>query len=114
MDFVVEQNVAADTVVMAEALRLLVGGSAPVDAVTFSLLCQWLTRALLSYVAVVLTLATSVQRLGHARQPVARAELVSSCTNLVAFDRPGIPGRGRANPREAIRHCCGLRQGQWP
>jgi Mn2+/Fe2+ NRAMP family transporter len=56
---------------MAEALRLLVGGSAHVYAVTFGLLClvlqvflpykayvswlKWLTLALLSYVAVVFT-----------------------------------------------------------
>lgn len=62
-------NVAADIAAMAEALRLLVGGSAHVYAVTFGLLClvlqvflpyrtyvswlKWLTLALLSYVAVV-------------------------------------------------------------
>jgi NRAMP (natural resistance-associated macrophage protein)-like metal ion transporter len=61
-------NVAADIAAMAEALRLLVGGSAHVYAVTFGLLClvlqvflpyktyvrwlKWLTLALLSYVAV--------------------------------------------------------------
>ena len=65
-------NVAADIAAMAEALRLLVGGSAHVYAVTFGLLClalqvflpyqtyvrwlKWLTLALLSYVAVVFTL----------------------------------------------------------
>jgi len=65
-------NVAADIAAMAEALRLLVGGSANVYAVTFGLLClvpqvflpyktyvrwlKWLTLALLSYVAVVFTL----------------------------------------------------------
>ena len=64
-------NVAADIAAMAEALRLLVGGSAHVYAVTFGLLClvlqvflpyrsyvrwlKWLTLALLSYVAVVFT-----------------------------------------------------------
>jgi NRAMP (natural resistance-associated macrophage protein)-like metal ion transporter len=64
-------NVAADIAAMAEALRLLVGGSAHVYAVTFGLLClvlqvflpyktymrwlRWLTLALLSYVAVVFT-----------------------------------------------------------
>ena len=64
-------NVAADIAAMAEALRLLVGGSAHVYAVTFGLLClvlqvflpykvyvrwlKWLTLALFSYVAVVFT-----------------------------------------------------------
>ena len=64
-------NVAADIAAMAEALRLLVGGSAHVYAVSFGLLClvlqvflpyrtyvrwlKWLTLALLSYVAVVFT-----------------------------------------------------------
>jgi NRAMP (natural resistance-associated macrophage protein)-like metal ion transporter len=64
-------NVAADIAAMAEALRLLAGGSAHVYAVTFGLLClvlqvflpyktyvgwlKWLTLALLSYVAVVFT-----------------------------------------------------------
>ncbi|MBW0168647.1 MAG: NRAMP family divalent metal transporter [Hydrogenophaga sp.] len=64
-------NLAADMAAMAEALRLLVGGSAHVYAVTFGLLClvlqvflpyrtyvrwlKWLTLALLSYVAVVFT-----------------------------------------------------------
>jgi NRAMP (natural resistance-associated macrophage protein)-like metal ion transporter len=61
-------NLAADIAAMAEALRLLVGGSAHVYAVTFGLLClvlqvflpyaryvrwlKWLTLALLAYVAV--------------------------------------------------------------
>ena len=65
-------NVAADIAAMAEALRLLVGGSAHVYAVTFGLLClllqvflpyqtyvrwlKWLTLALLAYVAVVFTI----------------------------------------------------------
>jgi NRAMP (natural resistance-associated macrophage protein)-like metal ion transporter len=65
-------NVAADIAAMAEALRLLVGGSAHVYAVTFGLLClvlqvflpyatyvrwlKWLTLALLSYVAVAFTI----------------------------------------------------------
>jgi len=64
-------NVAADIAAMAEALRLLVGGSSHVYAVTFGLLClvlqvflpyqtyvrwlKWLTLALLSYVAVAFT-----------------------------------------------------------
>lgn len=64
-------NVAADIAAMAEALRLVLGGSAHVYAVTFGLLClvlqvflpyltyvrwlKWLTLALLSYVAVVFT-----------------------------------------------------------
>jgi NRAMP (natural resistance-associated macrophage protein)-like metal ion transporter len=65
-------NVAADIAAMAEALRLLVGGSAHVYAVTFGLLClvlqvflpyeryvrwlKWLTLTLLAYVAVVFSL----------------------------------------------------------
>lgn len=65
-------NVAADIAAMAEALRLLVGGSAHIYAVTFGLLClvlqiflpyttyvrwlKWLTLALLAYVAVAFTL----------------------------------------------------------
>jgi NRAMP (natural resistance-associated macrophage protein)-like metal ion transporter len=65
-------NLAADLAAMAEALRLLVGGSAHVYAVTFGLLClvlqvflpyqryvrwlKWLTLALLAYVAVAFTL----------------------------------------------------------
>ena len=65
-------NIAADIAAMAEALRLLVGGSAHVYAVTFGLLClvlqvflpyqryvrwlKWLTLALLAYVAVIFML----------------------------------------------------------
>lgn len=65
-------NIAADIAAMAEALRLLVGGSAHVYAFTFGLLClvlqvflpyttyvrwlKWLTLALLAYVAVVFSL----------------------------------------------------------
>ena len=65
-------NIAADIAAMAEALRLLVGGSAHVYAVSFGLFClvlqvflpyqtyvrwlKWLTLALLAYVAVVFTL----------------------------------------------------------
>lgn len=65
-------NVAADIAAMAEALRLLVGGSAHVYAVSFGLLCltlqvflpyatyvrwlKWLTLGLLSYVAVAFSL----------------------------------------------------------
>jgi Mn2+/Fe2+ NRAMP family transporter len=65
-------NIAADIAAMAEALRLLLGGSAHVYAVTFGLLClvlqvflpyqtyvrwlKWLTLALLAYVAVALSL----------------------------------------------------------
>jgi hypothetical protein len=65
-------NVAADIAAMAEALRLLVGGSAHIYVVTFGLLClvlqvflpyrsyvrwlKWLTLALLAYVAVVFSL----------------------------------------------------------
>ncbi len=69
-------NVAADIAAMAEALRLVLGGSAHVYAITFGLLClvlqvflsyhtyvrwlKWLTLALLSYVAVVFTLQIDV------------------------------------------------------
>lgn len=65
-------NIAADIAAMAEALRLVLGGSAHVYAVTFGLFClvlqvflpyrsyvrwlKWLTLALLSYVAVIFTL----------------------------------------------------------
>ncbi|MCC6473541.1 MAG: divalent metal cation transporter [Burkholderiales bacterium] len=65
-------NIAADLAAMAEALRLLVGGSAHIHAVTFGLLClvlqvflpyqryvrwlKWLTLALLAYDAVAFTL----------------------------------------------------------
>jgi NRAMP (natural resistance-associated macrophage protein)-like metal ion transporter len=65
-------NIAADIAAMAEALRLLLGGSAHVYAITFGLagLCmqvflpyqtavsalKWLTLALLAYVAVVFSL----------------------------------------------------------
>ncbi len=65
-------NLAADIAAMAEALRLLVGGSAHVYAVSFGLLClvlqvflpyklyvrwlKWLTLSLLAYVAVALLL----------------------------------------------------------
>jgi NRAMP (natural resistance-associated macrophage protein)-like metal ion transporter len=65
-------NIAADIAAIAEALRLLVGGSAHVYAVGFGLLClvlqvflpyetyvrwlKWLTLALLGYVAVVFSL----------------------------------------------------------
>ena len=65
-------NVAADLAAMAEALRLVLGGSAHVYAVTFGLLClvlqvflsyesyvrwlKWLTLSLFSYVAVVFSL----------------------------------------------------------
>lgn len=65
-------NIAADIAAMAEALRLVFGGSAQVYALTFGLLClvlqvflpyqsyvrwlKWLTLALLSYVAVLFTL----------------------------------------------------------
>ena len=68
-------NLAADIAAMAEALRLLVGGSAHVYAVTFGLLClvlqvflpyqsyvrwlKWLTLALLAYVGVAFTLQVS-------------------------------------------------------
>ena len=65
-------NIAADIAAMAEALRLLLGGSAHVYAVTFGLFClllqvflpyrryvswlKWLTLALLAYVGVAFSL----------------------------------------------------------
>ena len=65
-------NIAADIAAMAEALRLLLGGSAHVYAVSFGMLClllqvflpykvyvsglKWLTLALLAYVAVAFSL----------------------------------------------------------
>ena len=65
-------NIAADLAAMAEALRLLFGGSAHVYAITFGLLTvllqvflpyrsyvrwlKWLTLALLAYVVLVFTL----------------------------------------------------------
>ena len=65
-------NIAADIAAMAEALRLVFGGSTHVYAVTFGLLClvlqvflpyqsyvrwlKWLTLALLAYVAVLFTI----------------------------------------------------------
>lgn len=73
-------NLAADIAAMAEALRLLVGGSAHIYAVTFGLLClvlqvflpyrvyvhwlKWLTLALLSYVAVVFTVHVDWRAVG--------------------------------------------------
>ena len=74
-------NIAADIAAMAEALRLVLGGSSHVYAVTFGLLClvlqvflsyeayvrwlKWLTLALLSYVAVVLTLHVNWWQVAH-------------------------------------------------
>ena len=75
-------NIAADIAAMAEALRLLVGGSAHIYAITFGLLClmlqvflsyasyvrwlKWLTLALLSYVAVAFTLHVDWWQVGRA------------------------------------------------
>ena len=75
-------NVAADIAAMAEALRLLVGGSAEVYAVTFGLLCltlqvflpyrsyvrwlKWLTLALFAYVAVAFSLNLDWSQVGAA------------------------------------------------
>lgn len=74
-------NVAADIAAMAEALRLLVGGSAHVYAVTFGLAClvlqvflpyatyvrwlKWLTLALFSYVAVAFMLHLDARTVWH-------------------------------------------------
>ncbi len=68
-------NIAADIAAMAEALRLVIGGSAHVYALTFGLIClvlqvflpyratvrwlKWLTLALFSYVAVAFTVHIS-------------------------------------------------------
>lgn len=65
-------NIAADIAAMAEALRLVVGGSAHVYAMTFGLIClvlqvflpyetyvrwlKWLTLGLLAYVAIAFTI----------------------------------------------------------
>ena len=65
-------NIAADIAAMAEALHLIAGGPAHIYSITFGLLClvlqvflpyelyvrylKWLTLALLSYVAVVMTI----------------------------------------------------------
>jgi NRAMP (natural resistance-associated macrophage protein)-like metal ion transporter len=82
-------NIAADIAAMGEALRLVLGGSAHVYAVTFGLLClvlqvflsyatyvrwlKWLTLALLSYVAVAFTLKIDflqvLHQLVHPRLP---------------------------------------------
>ena len=77
-------NVAADIAAMAEALRLLVGGSAHIYVVTFGLLClvlqvflpyrsyvrwlKWLTLSLLAYVGV--TFALDIDWLQVARSVV--------------------------------------------
>jgi len=70
-------NIAADIAAMAEALRLLVGGSAHAYAATFGMLClvlqvvmryetyvrwlKWLTLALLAYVAVMFSIQVDWQ-----------------------------------------------------
>jgi NRAMP (natural resistance-associated macrophage protein)-like metal ion transporter len=75
-------NIAADLAAMAEALRLLVGGSAHVYTVSFGMLClllqvflpysryvrvlKWLTLALLAYVAVAFSLRLNWQHVLHA------------------------------------------------
>lgn len=74
-------NIAADIAAMAEALRLVVGGSAHVYAVTFGLLClvmqvflpyghyvrwlKWLTLGLLAYVAVIFSLHVDWARVAY-------------------------------------------------
>jgi NRAMP (natural resistance-associated macrophage protein)-like metal ion transporter len=89
-------NVAADIAAMAEALRLLVGGSAHVYAVTFGLLClvlqvflpyaryvrwlKWLTLALFSYVAVAFSVRLDwVRVLGE----IVRPRLVADHATLL-------------------------------
>jgi NRAMP (natural resistance-associated macrophage protein)-like metal ion transporter len=74
-------NLSADIAAMGEALRLVLGGSAHVYAVTFGLLClvlqvfipyatyvrclKWLTLALLSYVAVALVVHVDWQQVAR-------------------------------------------------
>ena len=74
-------NISADIAAMAQALRLVLGGSAHVYAITFGLLClvlqvflpyrsyvrwlKWLTLALLAYVAVVFTLHVNWLQIGR-------------------------------------------------
>ena len=73
-------NISADIAAMGEALRLVLGGSSHVYAVTFGLLClvlqvflpyqtyvrglKWLTLALLAYVAVVFSLHVDWWQIG--------------------------------------------------
>ena len=73
-------NISADIAAMGEALRLVLGGSARVYAVTFGLLClvlqvfipyrtyvtglKWLTLALLAYVAVVFSVHVDWWQIG--------------------------------------------------
>lgn len=84
-------NLAADIAAMAEALRLMVGGSVHVYAVTFGLLSlvlqvflpyriyvrwlKWLTLALLSYVAVVFTVHLDLWQVARA---IVRPQLTLS------------------------------------
>jgi NRAMP (natural resistance-associated macrophage protein)-like metal ion transporter len=74
-------NISADIAAMAQALRLVLGGSAHVYAITFGLLClvlqvflpyrsyvswlKWLTLALLAYVAVVFSLNVDWWQIGR-------------------------------------------------
>jgi NRAMP (natural resistance-associated macrophage protein)-like metal ion transporter len=89
-------NLSADIAAMAEALRLLLGGSAHVYAVTFGLLClvlqvflpyqsyvrwlKWLTLALLAYVAVAFSLHLDwwqvARAVVHPRLPAGRDMLL--------------------------------------
>ena len=73
-------NISADIAAMAEALKLVLGGSARVYAMTFGLLClvlqvfipyrtyvtglKWLTLALLAYVAVVFSVHVDWRQIG--------------------------------------------------
>ena len=74
-------NISADIAAMAQALRLVFGGSAMIYAITFGLLClvlqvflpyrsyvswlKWLTLALLAYVAVVFSLHVDWWQIGR-------------------------------------------------
>lgn len=98
-------NIAADIAAMAEALRLLLGGSAHVYAVTFGLLClvlqvflpyqryvrwlKWLTLALLAYVAVVFTLQLDwwqvAREVVHPRLPAGASSHAVLLTVVAVF-----------------------------
>lgn len=98
-------NVAADIAAMAEALRLLLGGSAHVYAVGFGLLClvlqvflpyqryvrwlKWLSLALLAYVAVVFTLQLDWWRVArevvHPRLPAGSSSHAVLLTVVAVF-----------------------------
>ncbi len=89
-------NISADIAAMAQALRLVFGGSAMIYAITFGLLClvlqvflpyrsyvswlKWLTLALLAYVAVVFSLNVDWWQIGR---ELLRLPEVSGHTTLL-------------------------------